>query len=409
MADDRPSLDDLRIDASERAVGGGRRGRGLLVAALVAVLLGAGGFLLWRANAAPVVKTATVREDASAAAGTVLEASGYVTARRRATISSKVTGKVVEVAVEEGMRVEEGQVLARLDDTLQRRQLELTEARLAAAESAAKELAVRLAEAELTLRRSRELAASGVAPQAQLDADQAAADSLSAQIEAARDQVEVAAREVALSRQQLDDTVIRAPYSGVAVSKDAQPGEMISPVSAGGGFTRTGIATIVDMASLEIEVDVNEAYIHRVRSGQRVEAVLDAYPDWRVPARVITAVPTADRQKATVRVRIAFQDLDPRILPDMGVKVAFLAEDGAAGSHRERRIVVPRAALRQEGEGRVVFVVAGERVERRAVTVGPASGDPAEVTSGLSPGEQVILDPPPGLAGGERVKVDARR
>jgi len=213
-------------------------------------------------------------------------------------------------AVEEGMRVGKGQVLARLDDSVARASLELASAQLEATRQAAHESEVRLDEALLTLGRRNQLFAEGVIGRADVDAAQAEADSLKARIGAERGQTVVAERQVALAQTQLDDTIIRAPFDGVAISKDAQPGEMVSPVSAGGGFTRTGISTIVDMTSLEIEVDVNESYINRVEDGQAVTATLDAYPDWKIPARVITTVPTADRQKATVLVRIAFERLD---------------------------------------------------------------------------------------------------
>jgi len=409
MADEKVSLDDLRLAPEDRAdPGGGRRSRGWIVLAVIVAVALLATFFLLRSRSAPTVTVAEVREVEVAASGeSVLQASGYVTARRQATVSAKVTGKVTEVLVEEGMRVEEGQVLARLDDSRERRQLALAEARLKAARSAVEEMVVRLAEAELNLRRSRELTASDVTSQASLDADQAAADALRARITNARDEVTVAEREVALSRQQVEDMVVRAPFTGVAVSKDAQPGEMISPISAGGGFTRTGISTLVDMSSLEIEVDVNEAYIGRVHPGQRAEAVLDAWPEWTIPAHVIITIPAADRQKATVRVRIAFEEIDPRILPDMGVKVSFFEEAEARdGSGPRRRLVAPRSALVREGERQIVFVLGAEgKAERRAVTVGRINGEQAEIEAGLSGGETVILTPPEGLADGDPVRI----
>jgi HlyD family secretion protein len=207
--------------------------------------------------------------------------------------------------------------------------------------------------------------------------------------------------------------VVRAPFSGVAISKDAQPGEMISPVSAGGGFTRTGIGTIVDMSSLEIEVDVNESFINRVKSDQKVEAILDAYPDWQIPAHVITTVPTADRQKATVRVRIGFDQLDPRILPDMGVKVSFLREPEStsalatsANNAAVARFEIPKSAVRTENDRTVVFVVREDRVERRAVRTGLEQGDVVEVLSGVSAGEQVVINPPATLKDGDRIRIE---
>jgi RND family efflux transporter MFP subunit len=349
----------------------------------------------------------------------VLNASGYVTARRRATVSSKVTGKVLEVFVEEGQAVRKGEVLARLDDSQVRAALAVAEAQLGSARTAAAEDRAQLREAELNLERRRTLLKDGVVGKAEVDTAEALVDSLKARIGSAEQQVNVATSQVEQQRVSMTDMVVRAPFDGVAISKDAQPGEMISPVSAGGGFTRTGIGTIVDMSSLEVEVDVSESYINRVRPGQPVEAVLDAYPDWRIPAHVITTVPSADRQKATVRVRIGFDrgagagtpdsgKLDPRILPDMGVKVGFFSERPAAGEAAPRaRILAPKAAIRTEEGKSIVFVVRDGRVERRAITAGVADGDQVEVLSGLTGGEQVVVDGPP-LADGARVAVKER-
>jgi RND family efflux transporter MFP subunit len=348
---------------------------------------------------------ATVPSGGASAAGAVLNASGYVTARRRATVSSKVTGKVLEVLVEEGQDVREGQVLARLDDAQVRAALRVAEAQLGAAERGAAEDEARLREAMLTLDRRRQLVKENVISKAELDSAQAEVESLRARIALARGQVEVARSQVGLQRTNLDDMVVRAPFTGVAISKDAQPGEMISPVSAGGGFTRTGICTIVDMSSLEIEVDVNEQFINRVFPKQPVEAVLDAYPDWQIPAHVITTVPSADRQKSTVRVRIGFDALDPRILPDMGVKTSFLAERAEQSAVPERpRILVPKAAVRNSDGAPVVLVVRDERVERRAVKVGAEDDGQVEIASGLSVGERVVVQGPATLTDGSRVK-----
>jgi RND family efflux transporter MFP subunit len=408
MAAERPALDGLRIDRSETAESGGRRRLWIALIGVVLVALAAGW---WFLRPRPVrVRTATAEAQAGgpAAAGAVLNASGYVTARRQATVSSKITGKVVDVLVEEGMEVRQGQVLARLDDATPRKHLALAEARLTSQRRALTETEVRLREAKLNRQRMRRLLEEGVSTQAQVDEADAESDSLAARLEVGRQEVTVAEREVALGRQDLEDTVIRAPFSGVAVSKDAQPGEMISPVSAGGGFTRTGICTLVDMQSLEIEVDVNESYIQRVRRGQRATATLDAYPDWQIPARVIMPVPTADRQKATVRVRLAFDALDPRILPDMGVKVAFLGDEREAGAAAPRRpaVVIPRAAVRKDGGKDVVFVVQGDRVERRAVGLSPVPGEDAVVISGLAAGERVVIEGPVELKDGDPVSVD---
>jgi HlyD family secretion protein len=406
MTTDRDALEGLRIERQSETAPASRRGRWLAAAAALLVLALALGGWLARPAAAPV-RVAAVHQAGGTAAGAVLNASGYVTARRQATVSSKVTGKVVEVLIEEGMEVKQGKLLARLDAKTQDAALALAEAQVVQARRALEENEVRLRQAGITRQRQHRLLAGGATTQNDVEAADADADSFAARLALGRQQVEVAAREVAARRQDVDDTFIRAPFAGVITTKDAQPGEMISPISAGGGFTRTGIGTLVDMASLEIDVDVNESYINRVRSGQHAEAVLDAYPDWRLPATVIAVVPSADRQKATVKVRLGFDRLDPRILPDMGVKVAFLAEAPAAAQEQAARAqaLVPRAALRQDHGQLVAFVLRGDRVERRAVRITPAPGDEAAVVAGLTPGEQVVVDGPPDLADGRKVVV----
>jgi RND family efflux transporter MFP subunit len=408
MNDPKGRLADLRIERGDEDEGNPWPRRiGLLAAAVVLVAFAAWWFLL-RDRAIEVQAAPVAWSEEGGAAVSVLDASGYVTARRQATVSSKITGKIQEVLVEEGMAVKKGQVLARLDDAMTRRQLALSEANRDAAASRLREIEVRRDEAALELRRQRDLAAARVASQRDLDLAQANYDAYVAQLESARDDVAVAEREIALYRQQVEDHLVRSPFDGVAISKDAQPGEMISPVSAGGGFTRTGVSTVVDMASLEIEVDVNEAYINRVEPEQTVVATLDAYPDWKIPAHVITTIPAADRQKATVRVRIAFDELgDPRILPDMGVKVSFRAEEqGASGTPEAKRVLlVPEAALQSRGDASYVFVVNGDTVERRAVAVGGSASGRREVASGLRSGDRVVVDPPADLADGARIRI----
>lgn len=397
---ERTDLDALRIDR-----GGGatppRRGAWIAIASvgLVAVAL----ILWWLGRpAAPTVQVAAAQAIEQRAGTTALNATGYVTARRQATVSSKVTGKVVEVLVEEGMSVAAGDVLARLDPSTPGIALQLAQAQAVAAESGLRETSVRIAESVLQLRRAESLARQEVSSQADLDAARAQLDALEARLETQRDELAVSRRQVEIRRSDVEDTIIRAPFAGVVVSKNAQPGEMISPVS-GGGFTRTGICTIVDMSSLEIEVDVNEAYINRVHPDQRVLATLDAYPEWDIPAHVITVVPAADRQKATVRVRIAIDERDPRILPDMGVKVAFLSEEQAPSAGAG--VSVPRSALRREGETDLVFVFRDDKAERRAVSVGAADGDQVALLSGVNAGERVIVGGPPELRDGDAVRI----
>ncbi len=411
VADLKDELAALRIERAPETTGSPWV---VWLAVLILVgAAGAGGWFWMFREKAMVVEAAAVQERPTGGAGggaaSVLNASGYVTARRRATVSSKVTGKVIEVNVEEGMAVHEGQVLARLDDAQPRAALELAKAQAESARRAVRESEVRLAEAKLTLKRRLQLVKDSLSTQAEVDQAQAEVDSVEARIQAAQQQVAVAERQIAVQQTDLDNTVIRAPFSGIALSKDAQPGEMVSPVSAGGGFTRTGISTIVDMHSLEIEVEVNEAYINRVTSKQRVVAVLDAYPDWEIPAHVITLVPTADRQKATVLVRVGFDALDPRILPDMGVKVRFLREEaaaGAAGAAPARgTVLVPKTAIKTTGTETAVFVIRGQVVEQRAVKTGGTDGDRVEVISGLQSGERVVAPVPDILKDGAAVTV----
>jgi RND family efflux transporter MFP subunit len=366
---------------------------------------GAAVVVLWRVSASPVtVRTELVESAAAAADAAVLNASGYVVARRLATVSSKVTGRITEVLFEEGAAVTEGQVLARLDPASAQADHLVAARSLEAARRRLSEIEVRLADARKTLERNRSLVERALVSQSVLDASEAEVAALGARLEAARAEVGVAQASLAVNQQGLDDLQIRAPFAGVVISKDAQPGETVSPISAGGGFTRTGIATIVDMDSREIEVDVNEAYINRVHEGQRVEATLDAYPDWKVPGQVISIVPTADRQKATVRVRIAFEHLDPRILPDMGIKVRFLDEAGAA---RAASPTVPLDAVVRGDDGPSLWIVRDGRVERRAVQLGAEQDGRVAVLTGLEGGEAVVVSPSQRLREGAAVELEA--
>jgi RND family efflux transporter MFP subunit len=358
--------------------------------------------------APPTVRTVAARAAAPAGgAGSVLDASGYVTARRQATVSAKITGKVTEVLIEEGQRVEEGAVLARLDPTEAKAQLTLARAQLAAARSQEGEIRAQLAQAERDYARQQELYTRQLVAAQALDAALAQRDMLRARLANNVQQVRVAAESVSVAEVQLDNTVIRAPFSGVVTAKSAQPGEMISPISAGGGFTRTGIGTIVDMDSLEIQVDVNESFINRVTAEQPVEATLNAYPDWKIPGSVIAIIPTADRSKATVKVRIAIKSRDTRIVPDMGARVAFLTTQPAGGAvpPPSPAVLVPADAVRGEGADAVVFVIASDRVQRRGVTLGQVVGAEREVVKGLRAGERVVVAPPPALEDGDAVRV----
>jgi HlyD family secretion protein len=403
----KPSLDDLRIERS--AAPGSKSRTWPILISIVAVLL-IGGLVWWvKQPKAVEVRTISARETSTGSGSgvdrTVLNASGYVTARRQATVSSKVTGKVTEVLIEEGMKVKEGQVLARLDDTNIKASFLLSEAQLKSAQAALAETRVRIDEADKELTRQAELVKTKIATQADFEHAEASSLSLKAKLEQQQADITVAERNVATWQQQLDDTIIRAPFSGMVTSKNAQPGEMISPISAGGGFTRTGFCTIVDMESLEIEVDVNESYINRVQAVQPVEAALDAYSDWKIPCKVIAIIPTADRQKSTVKVRVGFDKLDPRILPEMSVKVGFReSATPSPTSGITKGVTVPKSALQQQDNKDVVFVLQNGRAERRAVTVGSVSTDEAVIIAGLASGERVIADVPKGLSDGSQVK-----
>ncbi|MGH9714350.1 MAG: efflux RND transporter periplasmic adaptor subunit [Candidatus Acidiferrales bacterium] len=399
-----PDLGSLRIGEGQRK--GGKAGKifGVAAAIIGVLVLLTGGVLALRSQK-PVVEVA-VAQKAGAGRPALLNASGYVTPRRRATIAAKITGRVTAVNFDEGMYVHQGYVLAMLDDSDVRRALDSAKADRDTAQATILDFEVQLKNAEVELRRAKELQAAGVQSEETLDNARTAADSLRAKIALAKQQVIASEARIREAQQAVDNCVIRAPFDGIVVSKDAQVGEMVSPISAGGGFTRTGIATIVDMNSNEIEVDVNEAYIARVLPGQPVTAVLDAYPDWQIPARVRTVIPTADRQKATVKVRISFLKLDPRILPDMGIKVSFLgnAPEQKSGGAAPAALI-PQDAVRDDSGKKIVFLVKEDRLERRAVTLGGTRGTDAEVFAGISAGDTVVVKGPANLRDGQAIEI----
>ena len=403
-------LNQLRIDRSAAPAPRHSGGRWPLVLGAAAVLLvAAGAWWGLREDALPV-KTATASPEATGVAASgrsVLDASGYVTARRIATVSSKVTGKVLEVLIEEGQKVKEGDVLARLEPTDADAQRDLSAAQLEAARSNVAGIAAQLKLADQNLGRTRDLAGRKLVAAAALDQAQAERDALAAQLQSARSNLQVAVEALALSDIGVDNTVVRAPFDGVITVKAAQPGEIISPMSAGGGFTRTGIGTVVDMDSLEIQVDVNEAFIGRVKPKQKVEAVLNAYPDWRIPAEVIAIVPTADRSKATVKVRIAFREKDDRVVPDMGVRVSFLEEAPPATTDAPAitGVTVPADAVVQRDGRTVVFVVNEGLAGQRVVEAGDVRDGQRRILRGLAVGEAVVLAPPAELTDGGKVAV----
>jgi RND family efflux transporter MFP subunit len=401
MTLDRELLDSLKLD---RAAAPDSRPRGWLggrrwVAAAGLALLLLLALVLYRRPL--LVETVTAQPPVGSGRAAVLNASGYVIARRTATIASKVTGRVIEVLTEEGRTVREDEVLARLDPTTVQAALRVAERQADAAQRNLAEIEVRLADAKKTLARDLHLKEQSLIAQSALDTAAADVDALAARLAATRADAAVAAATVRQRQQDLDDLTVRAPFAGVVIAKNAQPGEMVSPVSAGGGFTRTGIATVVDMGSREIEVDVNEAFIQRVHAGQAAEAVLDAYPDTVLPAHVLAIVPAADRQKATVKVRISFDALEPRILPDMGVKVRFL--DETAGGVPPLAYL-PKDAIERGRDGTRVWILHAGHLEARPVTLGRDDADPVGITAGLKPGEVVVARVIPGLAPGRRAQ-----
>ena len=392
------SLDDLRIHRGSAP----KPSRVSGLAILLALAVVAGGAFWWtRGPSAIEVKTDAARAAVSGGGKTLLNASGYVTARRAATVSSKFTGKVVEVMVEEGMKVDAGQVLARLDASNVEASLHLAQAQLLSAKAMMEETRPNLVFARQELKRAMDLAATKAVSESDLHRRESEYKALEARLERQDAEIAVAKSEIAQWQQQVDDATIRAPFAGVVTVKNAQPGEMISPMSAG-GFTRTGICTIVDMASLEIDVDVNESFINRIQAAQAVEARLDSYPEWRIPAKVIAIIPTADRQKATVKVRVGFDQLDPRILPDMGVKVAFQSAESAPAA-TITGVIIPKSAVHDASGRAVVWVLRDGRVERRAITVSNTDASDATISAGLTAGERVVLEPSAALTDGARV------
>jgi len=398
-------LNELKIDRRPQP-SGSRSGLwiGLAIAAVL-VLLGTGWMFLRddriEVSTAPVLAIGQGGGNAS-----VLDATGYVVARRMATVSSKITGRVQEVLSEEGQHVAEGEVMARLDPVDAQAQHDLAAAQLAAARSQIDSLGAQLREAEANVVRLATLVERKLVPQSQFDQAVAQRDSLKAQKTTAERNAQVAAESLAIAANGLDNTIVRAPFAGVVIAKAAQPGEIVSPLSAGGGFTRTGIGTIVDMDSLEVEVDVNEAFIGRVQPGMPIQATLNAYPDWKIAGDVIAIIPTADRGKATVKVRVGLDSKDSRIVPDMGVRVSFLEEAAPAPAEQPRvGVLVPVAAIvRRDGQP-VAFTIRDDIAQLHALELGRSLGNDREVMSGLSAGQRVVVDPPKDLVDGRAVRI----
>ncbi|MBK9991846.1 MAG: efflux RND transporter periplasmic adaptor subunit [Verrucomicrobia bacterium] len=393
-------LNDLKIHRPTVAPKPRRGGLVVGIVLVVCLIVIAIWWPGWRSTI--VVRTASAQLGGLSGSATLLNASGYVVARRAATVSSKETGRVLEVLIDEGMHVKEGQVLARLDPVNIQTTLDLAAAQLESARNGLGETAAILEQSKRTLRRVMQLSEKQISTDAELEVARSDVATLEARLGRQRAEVVVAECNLAVYKQQLDDLVIRAPFAGVVTSKNAQPGEMISPMSAGGSYTRTGICTIVDMASLEVEVDVNESYINRVVPGQPVVSTLDSYQDWHIPSKVIAIIPSADRQKATVKVRVGFEAIDSRILPEMSIKVAFQSADNKQLA-ATRKLIIPKSALKYLDGRAAVWVVNLGRVERRAIAVVETRGDDVEVGSGLAEGENVVVDGHETLNEGVRV------
>jgi RND family efflux transporter MFP subunit len=402
-------LSSLKIHDSARTKGTAGKVLAYISATIGALVLLGGGVLAIRGRK-PQVEVVLARAAGGSDQVTALNASGYVTPRRRATVAAKITGRVTGVFFDEGNNVKEGQLLATLDDSDVQKSLISAKADEESAAAGIADLQVQLRLAEIQLKRTQGLVDAKVQTEEALDTAKASVDSLKAKIALAKQQVVGAETRIAQAQQAVDNCTIRAPFAGRIVSKDAQVGEMVSPISAGGGFTRTGIATIVDMKSNEIEVDVNEAYIAKVKERQKVEARLDAYPDDKdkYSAHVRTVIPSADRQKATVKVRISFDKLDDKILPDMGVKVAFLEDEAPKKKDPNAvvaKAVIPMIAVRKEGGSQYVLLVKNEAIERRGVTLGTERGTDVDVLAGVNPGDSLVVKGPENLKDGQGVEI----
>jgi RND family efflux transporter MFP subunit len=405
-------LKELRIEKHLREEHGQGPGRwpwivgGVL---LVLVLIALAGWFVMGRRAIEVQTAQAQSPVANAAAGAVLQATGYVTARRQATVSAQITGTLTDVLIEEGDHVKEGQVVARLDDSQYKAALDAARTTAAASHALVAQFQAQLAQNQRDAVRNEELAAKGLVSKQLAEQSRTLVDSTRAQLLSQQRSAASADAQVVVARVNFDYCVIRAPFDGVITTKDAQVGEIVSPFSAGGGFTRTGVGTVVDMDSLEVDVDVNEAYIGRVKPSMPAEAVLDAYPDWKIPAHVIAIVPAADRGKATVKVRVALEKKDARIVPDMGVRVSFLEQKQGQAQAQTQGALVPTTAIAQRDGHGVVFIVSSDIVQQRSVSPAASKiGDQSLLPTGVQVGDTVVVSPPAALKDGDRVKLAAK-
>ena len=407
-------LNQLRIDRSEPPASAGGNAKWWATGIAVAIVAASGIWYLVRPTGVMVstaVAQAATTGASSIGGASLLDASGYIVARRRATVSSKITGKVVEVRLEEGQRVEAGEIIARLDDSNWKAALAQSNAQLQQAEANLASAQTAFDDAKPIFERNEQQKAVAVISAQSFDEAKAQFNVARNNLLIAHSALDSARAGVAVAQRSLDDTVIRAPFSGIVTEKAAQPGEMVSPVSAGGGFTRTGIGTIVDMDSLEVEVDVSENFINRVRPQQPVVIKLNAYPDWDIPGSVIAMIPTADRAKATVKVRIAIKLKDPRIIPEMGARVSFLSEKepqapGAEKTPAASGVTIPAEAVATSGDTSIVYVIHDSTVERRAVRLGAKTAAGQVVIAGLAIGDIVALGDLTKLGDGVRIRIE---
>lgn len=406
---DAQLLNELRIGSQQRDdEPGARRGWWLvLVLLLIVAIAAAAGWWFMTTRAIPVQTVTATTSGGAAGPGAVLQATGYVTARRQATVSTQITGTLTQVLIEEGVHVDKGQIIARLEDSGLRATLNVANANVMAAQAQVTHAQAQLKQAESDSGRQDTLAASGMLSKQAAEQARTAVSTYAAQLDARRREAEAARAQVAQAKVNFDYAVVRAPFSGVVTVKAAQVGEIVSPLSAGGGFTRTGVGTIVDMDSLEVDVDVSESYINQVRPDMPAEAVLSAYPDWKIPARVVAIVPAADRGKATVKVRVALEQKDARIVPDMGVRVSFLAPKAAPTAEAPPKgvLVPPGAIVQREGRS-VVFVVDNGKALQRSVTVAQDVGTMKLLTSGVAAGDPVVATPSALLKDGSAVTTE---
>ena len=417
MNDKNTLINQLRIDRTSEPEDDGSSRRWLLIGAsivLVLALAGGGWWLLSRPSGIAVQEAVAreVRSSNSAGGGSagasMLDASGYVVARRQATVASKTIGRVNEVLIEEGQKVGAGQVLARIDDSNIKASVQQASAALAQAEASLEAARVALADAKPIFDRNEQQMKANVISAQQFDQARAAYNAARTDFDVRTRAVESARAQLVVQQRYLDDTIVRAPFAGVVTVKAAQAGEIVSPQSAG-GYTRTGIGTIVDMDSLEVEVDVSENFINRVKPGQPATIKLNAYPDWEIPAEVIAVIPTADRSKATVKVRVGFKQKDSRVLPDMGARVSFLSQPTPGESKSATptvAVVIPNDAVQANGEtGTVYLINSNNTVERRVVRLGARTNDGQLVLSGLSGGTRVAAGNLSALTDGAKIHI----